>query len=198
MDATLIDIIQEEIDKTRTVLERVLADRGLLAAIAATARRCTETLKRGNKIMFAGNGGSAADAQHLAGELVSRFKFDRPGLPGIALTTDTSILTAIGNDYGYDEVFARQVTAIGTQGDLFIGISTSGRSRNVLNALERCGQMGITCIGFTGESGGDMLRLTDVCLRMPSNETPKIQEGHIVTGHIICQIIESSLFTPKR
>jgi D-sedoheptulose 7-phosphate isomerase len=198
MDATLIDTIHDEIDKTRNVLDQILADQGLLAAIAAAAQRCVDALKHGNKILFAGNGGSAGDAQHLAGELVSRFKFDRPGLPGIALTTDTSILTAIGNDYGYEHVFARQVSAIGTRGDVFVGISTSGRSRNVIAALAQCRELGITTIGFTGDTGGDMLRLTDVCLRMPSNETPKIQEGHIVIGHIICQIIESSLFTPKR
>ena len=198
MDTKVIDTIVSEIGNTRAVLAAIIADRALVAGIADAANRCIETLKRGNKILFAGNGGSAADAQHLAGELVSRFKFDRPGLPGIALTTDTSILTAIGNDYGYDQVFARQVQALGVSGDLFVGISTSGRSRNVIAALEQCRDKGITAIGFTGASGGEMADLCDCCLRMPSNETPKIQEGHIVVGHILCQIIEASLFTPKR
>jgi D-sedoheptulose 7-phosphate isomerase len=198
MDGTLIQIIHDEVDKTRSVLERILTNHSLLGAIADASQRCIDTLRSGNKILFAGNGGSAADAQHLAGELVSRFKFDRPALPGIALTTDTSILTAIGNDYGYDHVFARQVAAIGLRGDVFIGISTSGRSRNVLAALKQCRELGITSIGFTGDTGGDMLGRCDVCLRMPSSETPKIQEGHIVIGHILCQIIESSLFSPRQ
>jgi D-sedoheptulose 7-phosphate isomerase len=198
MDTKIIDTIVAEIDNTRAVLACIVADRALLDGIANVAHRCIETLRRGNKILLAGNGGSAADAQHLAAELVSRFKFDRPGLPGIALTTDTSILTAIGNDYGYEQVFARQVQALGVSGDLFIGISTSGRSRNVVAALDQCREKGMTAIGFTGASGGDMVELCDCCLRMPSNETPKIQEGHIVVGHIICQIVEASLFTAKR
>jgi len=144
--------------------------------------------------MFAGNGGSAADAQHWAGELVSRFNFDRPGLPAIALTTDTSILTAIGNDYGYDYVFARQVEALGRSGDVFVAISTSGNSKNVLRAIDAARKADIKVIGFTGKSGGAMAELCDVCFRMPSNETPKIQEGHEIMGHLLCDLIECEMF----
>lgn len=144
--------------------------------------------------MFAGNGGSAADSQHLAGELVSRFKFDRPGLAAWALTTDSSVLTAIGNDYGYERVFARQLEAVGAPGDILIAISTSGRSLNILKALEESRRKGIVTVGFTGEAGGDMPPLCDHLIRVPSSETPKIQEGHIVLGHIICGLIECQMF----
>lgn len=144
--------------------------------------------------MIAGNGGSAADAQHLAGEFVSRFYFERPGLPSLALTTDTSILTAIGNDYGYERLFARQIEANGKEGDVFIGISTSGNSDNIIEALKTCREKDITTIGMTGEIGGRMTELCDYCIKVPSQETPRIQESHILIGHIICSIAEESLF----
>ncbi|MEO5373975.1 MAG: D-sedoheptulose 7-phosphate isomerase [Alphaproteobacteria bacterium] len=170
------------------------SDDSMVATIESVATVCTEALRRRNKVLFAGNGGSAADAQHLAAELVGKLVFDRPGLPSIALNTDTSILTAIGNDYGYDQVFSRQVDAIGTAGDVFIGISTSGRSRNLVKALERARARGIVTVGLTGATGGDMLALCDHCIRIPSTETQKIQEGHIVVGHIFCAIIERRMF----
>lgn len=176
------------------VIAAMQDDGPLLSAIEATARSCVTSLRQGGKILLAGNGGSAADAQHIAGELVSRFAFDRPGLPAIALTTDTSILTAIGNDYGYDKLFSRQVQAHGRVGDIFIGISTSGKSPNVLLGLEEARNRGLICVGFTGNRGGPMLELCHHVLEVPSAETPRIQEGHLVLGHIICGLIENEIF----
>jgi D-sedoheptulose 7-phosphate isomerase len=176
------------------MMNALMADRGLLGLVEGVAELCVEAIRHGNKIIFAGNGGSAADAQHLAAELVGKLAYDRPGLPAISFTTDTSILTAVGNDYGYDEVFRRQIEAIGAKGDVFIAISTSGRSKNLLKALEAARDKGITTVGMTGASGGDMLALCDHCLCMPSTSTQKIQEGHIVVGHIFCGLIERLLF----
>ena len=147
---------------------------------------------------MAGNGGSAADAQHLAGELVSRFYFDRPGLSAIALTTDTSILTAIGNDYGFDRIFSRQIESIGENGDVLVAISTSGNSPNILNALKICKQKGITTLGLTGGTGGAMKEFCDHIVIVPSNETPVIQESHILIGHMLCGIIEEEIFGEKK
>jgi len=151
-----------------------------------------ETLKAGNKILLFGNGGSAADAQHIAAELTGRYKTDRIGLPGIALTTDTSALTAIGNDYGYDRVFDRQVESIANSGDLLIGISTSGNSKNVINALKLGQELGCKTIGFSGRDGGNMNNICNVNLIVPSDNTPRIQEMHILFGHTICQIIDNN------
>jgi D-sedoheptulose 7-phosphate isomerase len=186
--------ITGEIQKTIALLNLMVADEGMLALSETIARRCIEALKSGRKLLLAGNGGSAADAQHLAAEFVARFYFDRPGLPAIALNTDTSVLTAVGNDYGFERLFARQVEALGVKGDVFFGISTSGRSRNVLRALDECRHRGIITVGMTGAAGGDMLELCDYCIRIPSTETPKIQEGHIVIGHIICALVEDAMF----
>ncbi|MCF6212575.1 MAG: D-sedoheptulose 7-phosphate isomerase [Flavobacteriaceae bacterium] len=152
-----------------------------------------ETLKNGHKILFCGNGGSAADAQHIAAELVGRYKTERKGLAGIALTTDTSIITAIGNDYGYDKIFERQIESLANKGDLLIGISTSGNSKNILNALNLAKQLGCRTIGFSGNNGGDMTKYCDLNLIVPSDNTPRIQEMHILFGHIICQIIDNKL-----
>jgi D-sedoheptulose 7-phosphate isomerase len=150
--------------------------------------------RSGRKILFAGNGGSAADAQHLAGELVSRFNYDRPGLPAFALTTDTSVLTAIGNDYGYERLFARQVEAVGNAGDVLVAIYTSGRSPNILEALRVARAKGLVTVGMTGRGGGRLPELCDHLLRTPSDATPRIQEGHIAMGHTICCLIELALF----
>jgi D-sedoheptulose 7-phosphate isomerase len=158
------------------------------------AKLCVETYKRGNKILIAGNGGSAADAQHFAGELVSRFNFDRPPLSAIALTTDTSILTAIGNDYGFDDIFARQLLANGRSGDVFIAISTSGDSRNILKALELASKCSIETVGLTGNKRGAMIRACSYIITVPSSSTPVIQECHIAIEHILCQVIESMIF----
>jgi D-sedoheptulose 7-phosphate isomerase len=158
------------------------------------ADECVAAYRRGNRILLAGNGGSAADAQHIAAEFVSRYAFDRPGLASIAFTTDTSMLTAIGNDYGYEQVFRRQLDANGRQGDVFIGISTSGNSPNVLTALQRARELGIVTVGLTGQGGVKMQSLCDYCLQVPSMSTPRIQESHIMIGHIICGIVEDTLF----
>jgi D-sedoheptulose 7-phosphate isomerase len=194
----LQSFIAQEIAKSREVIARIAADPAIAATLAEIARRCLGALRGGRKLLFAGNGGSAADAQHLAAEFVSRFAFDRPGLAAFALTTDTSVLTAIGNDYGYERLFARQVEAVAQAGDLFLGFSTSGRSANVLNAFRACRERGVTTVGFTGEAGGDMAPLCDFLLRIPSPETPKIQEGHITLGHILCALVEREMFPEKR
>lgn len=156
---------------------------------------CVKTYFSGNKILIAGNGGSAADAQHFAGEMVSRFNFDRPPLSAIALTTDTSILTAIGNDYGYDKIFSRQIQAHGHSGDIFFAISTSGNSKNILEAISVCKEIGIHVIGLSGLSGGKMKELCEYCICVPSTLTPRIQECHITIEHAICNFVERSLFS---
>lgn len=187
--------ITTQIIDTQRVISTMLADTKLLSTVESAAKACISTFKNGGKILLAGNGGSAADAQHIAGEFVSRFAFDRPGLPSIALTTDTSILTAIGNDYGYESLFARQIQANGNKGDIFIGYSTSGKSPNILRAFEEARAQELTCIGMTGNRGGPMRELSDYLLEVPSANTPKIQEGHLVLGHIICGLVEDTLFT---
>lgn len=186
--------IMGQIHEAQRVMLAMLADDALLARVEAAAEACVTALNNGGKILLAGNGGSAADAQHIAGEFVSRFAFDRPGLPAIALTTDTSILTAIGNDYGYDKLFARQVQAHAQKGDVFIAYSTSGKSPNVMVALQEAKNRGVVCIGMTGNRRGPMKDLCDYYLDVPSADTPKIQEGHAVLGHILCGLVERALF----
>ena len=192
--ANMTQQVQAAITVTARLLDKMATDQVLCAATAQAAEACVVALRAGCKLLFCGNGGSAADAQHWAGELVSRFNYDRPGLAAIALTTDTSILTAIGNDYGYERLFARQVEALGVAGDVLLAISTSGNSPNILAALEAARARGITSIGFTGEAGGKMTALCDICLRIPSSSTPRIQEGHEVLGHAICGMIEAAIF----
>jgi D-sedoheptulose 7-phosphate isomerase len=186
--------IYGEIEKTRATIDAVLCDSALLSQVETIASRCVQALNEGKKIMFCGNGGSAADSQHLSAELVSRLNFDRPGLSAVALTVDTSALTAIGNDYGYENVFARQIEAIGQAGDVLIAISTSGTSKNILKAIEAAKAKGVFVIGKTGESGGAMKALCDICLCMPSSRTPNIQEAHMMLGHIYCGLIEQMIF----
>ena len=194
MENLLTAAIAGQLRETADNLRAMSEDPSLHDAMAKVASACIAALRQGNKILFAGNGGSAADAQHLAGELVSRFNYDRPGLPAFSLSTDTSVLTAIGNDYGYERLFARQIEAVGNAGDVFIGISTSGRSPNILNALRTARDKGLITVGLTGRLGGDMPALCDHCLRTPSDLTPRIQEGHISIGHTICFLIEQQLF----
>ena len=186
--------ISAQVAEAQHVMSVMLADEVLLSTVESVAKACIACIQSGGKILLAGNGGSAADAQHIAGELVSRFAFDRPGLSAIALTTDTSILTAIGNDYGYDALFARQIQAHGNKGDVFIGYSTSGKSSNILHAFEEASSRGLVCIGLTGDRGGPMRKLCDYLLEVPSDDTPKIQEGHLVLGHILCGLVENELF----
>jgi D-sedoheptulose 7-phosphate isomerase len=190
--------IIDQITESHRVMGAMLADETLMAATSAAAAACVTSLQNGGKVLLAGNGGSAADAQHIAGELVSRFMFDRPGLASMALTTDTSILTAIGNDYGYEKLFERQVQANGNAGDIFIGYSTSGKSPNILKAFEAARKAGLVTIGLTGNRGGPMLELCDHLLAVPSDCTPKIQEGHLVLGHIICGLIEEAIFGAQK
>ena len=190
----MLSFIQKQIRNSYEIKKAILEDDQLTALIKEVAERTIEVYRNGNKTLLAGNGGSAADAQHLAGEFVSRFYFDRPGIPSIALSTDTSVLTAIGNDYGFEQLFARQVQANGVKGDMFIGLSTSGNSKNILRALEVCKEKEIITVGLTGMSGGKMAELCDYCIKVPSNETPRIQESHILIGHIICSIVEEALF----
>ena len=186
--------IADQIRASISTKQAILSDEGLMRNIAAAAQMIVDAYEQGKKTLLAGNGGSAADAQHIAGEFVSKFYFDRPGIASIALTTDTSIITAIGNDYGYDKLFSRQIQAQGSAGDVFIGISTSGNSANLVEALRMCGQKGIKTIGLTGFTGGEMDSMCDLCIKVPSCETPRIQESHILIGHIICCIVEEKLF----
>ncbi len=188
------DFIGSQILEARRIMGLMAEDRRLQESVELAAEACISCLRTGGKILFAGNGGSAADAQHMAGEYVSRFMYDRPGLAAIALTTDTSILTAIGNDYGYEKLFARQIQALGRRGDVFIGYSTSGTSPNILRGFEAAAAAGVTTIGFTGNRGGPMREACDIVLEVPSGETPKIQEGHFVLGHIICALVERAMF----
>ncbi|KAF0144248.1 MAG: phosphoheptose isomerase [Rhodospirillaceae bacterium] len=168
-------------------------DADMINAIAVIAEACTAALKSDQRILLAGNGGSAAGAQHLAAELVGRLLFDRPALSALALTTDTAILTSVSNDYGYEQVFVRQIEAIGRPGDVFIAISTSGRSRNLILALKRARKKGLITISLLGGSSGEMGDWCDHRLNIPDRETQKIQEGHIVVGHILCALIERAV-----
>jgi D-sedoheptulose 7-phosphate isomerase len=177
-------------------LNLLLTDNHINFEINEICNLAVNALKNGNKILIAGNGGSAADAQHFAGELVSRFYYDRKAMAAIALTTDTSILTAIGNDYGYEKIFSRQIEAIGRAGDIFIAISTSGNSKNLISAAIECKKMGISVVGLTGETGGDLFQHCDKSIRVPSKSTPRIQECHLMIEHVICANIEESMF-PK-
>ncbi|WP_425529540.1 D-sedoheptulose-7-phosphate isomerase [Stenotrophomonas nitritireducens] len=187
-------LIAVEFDKVLANFRLMSEDQALRGLIVQAVQVCVASLRNGGKLLFAGNGGSAADAQHWAGELVSRFYYDRPGLPAIALTTDTSILTAIGNDYGYDYTFARQVEALGRAGDVVLLISTSGNSPNVIRAAEAAREQGMAVIGFTGQGGGKLGALCEICFRIPSGETPRIQEGHEFIGHMLCALIEGEMF----
>lgn len=190
----MMEFLSKQVKESYEVKKSILDNKELMNLIQEVSNKAVEIYKNGNKTLIAGNGGSAADAQHIAGEFVSKFYFDRPGLASIALTTDTSIITAIGNDYGYEKIFSRQIEANGISGDMFIGISTSGNSTNVLEALKACKEKGIVTVGLTGQKGGKMNELCDYCIKVPSNETPRIQESHILVGHIICAVVEEELF----
>lgn len=193
-----IKMILEQVDELTQVNQKMFSDKLLISKLAEVSSICINTFKKDGKLLIAGNGGSAADAQHFAGELVSRFLFDRPALSAIALTTDSSVLTAIGNDYGYEDVFARQIQAHGRSGDVFIAISTSGNSANILKAIQTAKAIGLVVIGLTGRSGGKMKDMCDVCLCAPSDSTPRIQECHLFFEHTLCACIEESLFGELR
>jgi D-sedoheptulose 7-phosphate isomerase len=186
--------IKDQIKKSFETKQAIYQNEELLNKIVEVCKLCVELYKGKNKTILAGNGGSAADAQHIAAELVGRYGFDRPSIPSLALTTDTSCLTAIGNDYGYDKVFSRQLEGMGQSGDIFIGISTSGNSKNIINAFEVAKEKGIKTIALVGRDGGEMAKIADIALVIPSDSTPRIQESHILIGHIICDIIEKETF----
>jgi len=186
--------IKDQIKKSYETKQAIYVNDNLLANIEKVARLCVALYKTDKKTILAGNGGSAADAQHIAAELVGRYGFDRPSIPSLALTTDTSNLTAIGNDYGYDYVFSRQLEGMGQSGDIFIGISTSGNSKNIVNAFESARKKEITTIALVGRDGGKMAQMADYSLIVPSESTPRIQESHILIGHILCDIIEKEIF----
>jgi D-sedoheptulose 7-phosphate isomerase len=181
------------IEASIAVKTALLAAPRLIAAVVAVGHVMVEALRKGNRVLFAGNGGSAADAQHLAAELVNRFEFDRPGLPSLSLSTDTSMLTAIGNDYGFEHLFRRQLEAQARSGDVFVGITTSGRSKNVLAAFDACPRLGVTSVALCG-AGGELEGRVDHLLRVPSTHTPRIQECHILIGHQLCAQVERALF----
>ncbi len=186
--------IKDQIKKSYETKQNIYENEDLINKIEEVAQKCVALYRGDKKTVLAGNGGSAADAQHIAAELVGRYGFDRPSIPSLALTTDTSNLTAIGNDYGYDQVFSRQLEGMGQEGDIFIGISTSGNSVNIIKAFESAKQKGIFTVALTGRDGGEMGKLADIALIVPSDSTPRIQESHILIGHIICDIIEKEIF----
>lgn len=184
------NIVQASID----VKIKIVQDEKLLKTVDECVRAIVGAFRNGNKVLFCGNGGSAADAQHLAAEFSGRFYTDRDALPAEALHCNTSYLTAVANDYSYDVVYSRLIKGIGNKGDVLVGLSTSGNSNNILNAFEAAREKGMITIGFTGESGGKLKSLSDFLLNVPSNDTPRIQESHILLGHIICQLVEEEYF----
>ncbi len=190
MNQKIVDIIKASI----SVKEQIIADEKLVQTIGAVTGKIIEAFAAGNKVLFCGNGGSAADAQHLAAEFSGRFYTDRNPLPSEALHCNTSYLTAVANDYGYELVYSRLLKGMGKAGDVLVGLSTSGNSANIIKAFELARQMNIITVGFTGAGGGQMKALSDYWINVPSNDTPRIQESHITVGHIICQLTEEKLF----
>ena len=184
----------ESIKESISAKERLLGSAETVAMIARVSEVLIESLRAGHKLLLFGNGGSAADAQHIAAEFVGRFAFDRPALPALALSVNTSVVTAIGNDYGFDQVFSRQIEALGHRGDVAIGISTSGNSPNVLQGLITARKLGLHTVAFTGGSGGKLMGAADHYICAPSKETPRIQECHILIGHVISQLVEQAIF----
>jgi len=186
--------ISKLIEASIATKQALLANTNLVSTVAQISEMLVNALKQGNKVLLFGNGGSAADAQHIAAELVGRFAFDRPALPALALSVNSSCVTAIGNDYGFDQVFSRQIEALARSGDVAIGITTSGNSPNILRAVSTAKKMGLSTIGLTGSAGGQLKNSVDHCICVPSNETPRIQECHILIGHIISELVEREIF----
>jgi len=192
--SVLVPWISAKVLASISVKQLLLQDEAYLASVAEVGLVMTGSLSHGGRIFFCGNGGSAADAQHLAAELTGRFLKERPSLAGIALTTNTSTLTAIANDYSYEEVFSRQIEGLARAGDVLLGISTSGNAGNVLRAMEVARRMMLSTVALTGKSGGKLSTAAEHCIRIPSDETPRIQEAHILTGHILAELVEAELF----
>lgn len=191
-----MNAIEKAIKESIKVKQDILKDKELLALIDSAAEYCIECFTQGNKILLCGNGGSAADAQHIAAELSGRFQFDRKPLYAEALHVNTSYLTAVANDYHYDKIYSRMVEAAGKEGDILIALSTSGNSLNVLEAVKQAHEQEMIVIGLTGKKGGKLSSLSEICLKVPSNNTARIQESHIMIGHILCEKIENTLFHP--
>ncbi len=189
--------IEKSIEASIITEQALLRDHHAVSAIAGVCELLVAAFRAGNKVLLFGNGGSAADAQHIAAELVGRFAFDRPALSALALTVDTSCLTAIGNDHGFDQIFARQIEALARPGDVAIGISTSGNSPNVISGLLAAKKLGLKTVALTGESGGKLRSIVDHCIFAPSQKTPRIQECHSLIGHILSEIVEQELFPEK-
>lgn len=192
------DLIMDRLQSHLYMIQSVNGNKKLLSTLLVVAEKIVNTFNSGCKVYFCGNGGSAADAQHLAAEFSGRFYIDRPGLPAEALHCNTSYLTAVANDYSYDVIYSRLMTGMGRKGDMLIGISTSGNSKNIVNAFDICKEKGITTVALTGHDGGRMGEMADYSLIIPSNDTPRIQEAHITLGHIICEIVESTIFGTKQ
>lgn len=190
--------IENYIQASIETKQKILNDKNIIETINQAANAIIDAYKNGKKVLTAGNGGSAGDAQHIAGELVSKFFFDRPGLSAFSLATDTSILTAIGNDYGYEKSFSRQIQANANEGDVFIAISTSGNSENIVNALVEAKKKNVTTIGLVGEKTCKMDDICDYIIKVPSDSTPTIQESHIMIGHIICALVEEAIFKGEK
>jgi len=186
--------IEQIISESIETKQKIIADKILLASINKSVEAIVLAFKNGNKVFFAGNGGSAADAQHLTAEFTGRFYKERTPLAAICLNTNVSSITAIANDYGYSEVFARQITALGKTGDVFVGITTSGNSENIMKAFKYAKENGILTIALTGQTGGNLKEYADILINIPSADTPRIQESHITIGHIICELAEKELF----
>ena len=186
------EVIQKRFEETDRIKKRFLDEN--FSRLIAIIKLIADSLENGNKVLFFGNGGSAAEAQHLAAEFVNRFLMERPPLPAIALSTDSSILTSIGNDYSFSEIFSKQIVALGKEGDIAIGISTSGNSANVIKAIEVAKEIGIETIALTGNDGGDLAKVANYSLIVPSNSTPCIQEVHMAVGHILCEMVEAQIF----
>ncbi len=186
--------VTELIEASIVTKQSLLRSTDVVLTVAKVSEVLVNALKQGNKALLFGNGGSAADAQHIAAELVGRFAFDRPALPALALSVNSSCVTAIGNDYGFDRVFSRQLEALARPGDIAIGISTSGNSPNIIHAMSAARKMGLLTIALTGSTGGDLRKSVDHCIRVPSNETPRIQECHILIGHIVSELVEREIF----
>ena len=192
----LLNLLQSRITASIQLKQQLLGNTQLLETVTKVAEMAAEAYRNGNKVMWCGNGGSAADAQHLAAELSGRFYYDRPPLNSDAFHVNTSYLTAVANDYSYDQVYSRLVQAMCRKGDILIGLSTSGNSGNVVKAFEKAREMGVITVGFTGETGGKMKPFTDYLINIPSTDTPRIQECHMLLGHTLCEIVEQQLF-PK-
>lgn len=188
------DYILENIQESIAAKQKLLNDEGILKTIEEAASLCIDAYKKGRKILVCGNGGSASDALHMTGELVGRYKLERSGIPAIALNSNVAVMTALGNDYDYESIYAKQVKALGSEGDVLFAISTSGNSKNTVAACRQAAAMNISTVSLTGENGGKMREISDICLNVPSNNTPRIQEMHILLIHTLCGIIEKQLY----